>query len=63
MSPWQPGECVALRGMYDRRPWYVQSARVVKDSPAEVALLLLPGAECVFHSGYIDKERAGGWDR
>lgn len=62
---WQPGEIVALRGMYQRQPWYIQAARVVQDSPEEVALLLLPGAECAAPYGYIHQKHGpdGEWQR
>lgn len=62
---WKPGDNVALRGMYAGRPWYVQSATVVKDNPDEIALLVMPGAECVAHYGYIHQKHGpnGKWDR
>jgi len=41
------GDNVLLRGMYNHRPVYVQSCRVVKDTPEETALFIWPGAECV----------------
>jgi len=51
--------------MYDQRPWYVQSASVVKDSAQEVALALLPGAECAAPSEYIHGKHGERqhWDR
>jgi protein associated with RNAse G/E len=62
---WQPGENVALRGMYNHRPWYVQSVLVVKDAPTEVVLALLPGAECAAPSEYIHGKHGDShhWDR
>ncbi len=59
---WKKGDNVLLRGVYDGRPVYVQSLRVVKDTPEETALLILPGAECVAPSGYI-RYGHGTWDR
>jgi protein associated with RNAse G/E len=50
---WNKGDNVLLRGMYDNRPVYVQSLRVIKDTPEETALFILPGAECVAPSAYI----------
>jgi len=50
---WMPGEPVALRGIYNNRVWYMQSALVVHDSPEEVALAILPGAECSAPREYI----------
>jgi hypothetical protein len=63
--PWNPGDQIALRGMYQNRPWYIQSAIVVKDSPEEVALSIFPGAECVAPYGYIHQRHGpeGKWDR
>lgn len=63
--PWNPGDNVALRGMYQNRPWYIQSAIVVKDSPEEIALTIFPGAECVAPYGYIHQRHGseGKWDR
>jgi hypothetical protein len=62
---WNPGDQVALRGMYNGKPWYVQSVLVVKDSSDETALLLIPGAECVAPWGYIHQKHGnnGVWDR
>jgi protein associated with RNAse G/E len=56
MKTWQPGEAVALRGMYNQKPWYIQSARVVKDTAEEIALLVMPGAECAAPVGYIQQK-------
>ena len=63
--PWKPGDNIALRGMYAGCPWYVQSAIVVKDSPEEIALLIIPGAECVAPYGYIHQKHGsdGKWER
>ncbi len=62
---WQAGDVAALRGIYNQRAWYVQSAIVVHDKPEEVALAILPGAECAAPEGYINGKHgpAGQWDR
>jgi len=62
---WNEGDPVLLRGMYAGRPAYVQSTRVVKDTPQEVALAIWPGAECAAPHGYLHKKLADGspWDR
>jgi len=52
-SLWKAGDNVLLRGMYDHSLVYVQSLRVLKDTPAETALLIWPGAECVAPIAYI----------
>jgi hypothetical protein len=63
MTLWSEGDRVALRGVYDGRPVYVQSARVVKDTPEETALLIWPGAECMVPNGYLKHAHSPGWDR
>lgn len=60
---WNKGDNVLLRGMYNSRPVYVQSLRVVKDTPEETALLIWPGAECMAPSGYIHHGHNGNWNR
>lgn len=61
----KPGDAVALRGIYNRQPFYVQSAIVVKDTSAETALLVMPGAECVAPEGYLHKKHGdhSPWER
>jgi hypothetical protein len=60
-----PGETVALRGVYKQRVCYTQSARVIKDTPKETVLLVKPGAECAAPAGYIHKRHGDGtsWNR
>jgi len=58
---WNYGEVVALRGMIGQRPWIVQSCLLVKDTPQEVALLLLPGAECIMPESYIHRNHDDGY--
>jgi hypothetical protein len=48
----KPGDGCALRGIHNGRVLYAQSVVVVRDSPAEVALLLLPGANCRVPAGW-----------
>ena len=59
---WNKGDNVLLRGMYDNRPTYVQSLRVVKDTPKETALFIGPGAECAAPRNYIHHGH-DAWDR
>ncbi len=65
MKTWKPGESVALRGIYKNRVSYIQSAVVVHDRPEEVAVAVLPGAECSAPEGYINGKHgpSGHWDR
>ena len=62
---WETGDNVALRGIYQQQAWYIQSAIVVQDSPEEVALAILPGAECFAPEGYIHGKHGTSrhWDR
>lgn len=62
---WKPGDPVALRGIYNQRVSYIQSAVVVQDRPDEVALVIRPGAECYAPEGYMSGKHgaAGRWDR
>lgn len=62
---WKTGDTVALRGIYNQRVSYMQSAVVVRDYPEEVALAILPGAECSAPEGYMNGKHdpARLWDR
>lgn len=51
---WNVGETVWWRGIFRGRVWHAQSMIVVRDTPDEVALALLPGAEAVTPEGYAD---------
>jgi hypothetical protein len=64
-NTWAPGDAVVLRGIYNRRVWYIQSVMVVQDKAEEVALAVLPGAECCAPEGYIHGKHgpSGHWDR
>jgi len=55
LNLWNMGDNVLLRGVYENHPIYIQSLRVVKDTPEETALLIWPGAECVAPSAYIHR--------
>lgn len=62
---WKPGDTVALRGIYNRHISHMQSVIVVRDDPEEVALAMLPGAECSAPAGYMNRKHgnSGQWDR
>ena len=49
---WKPGDVIAWRGIYRERFWHVQPTLLVKDSPDEVVLTLLPGTECIAEETY-----------
>jgi hypothetical protein len=62
---WKLGDVIAYRGIYNQRVSYIQSAVIVQDHPEEVALAILPGAECYAPEGYINGKHgaSGQWDR
>ncbi|MDF1515928.1 MAG: DUF402 domain-containing protein [Anaerolineae bacterium] len=46
------GSTAVIRGMINGKLWLAQSVTVVQDSPGETVLLLRPGAQCAYPSGY-----------
>jgi protein associated with RNAse G/E len=61
---WKTGEVVAWRGIFDARIWHVQPTLVVKDSPEEIVLTLLPGTECTAEETYLKGKQSANrrWD-
>jgi len=61
---WKPGDIVAWRGIFNERVWHVQPTIVVKDSPEEIVLELLPGTECIAEESYPKGKKNGKrrWD-
>jgi Protein of unknown function (DUF402) len=59
---WQPGDVVAFRWMVNGRVMIAQANLVVKDTPEETALLILPGAKSVKPDGLWDSAERR-WDR
>jgi len=51
---WKPGDVIAWRGIYRNQVWHAQTVIVVKDTPEEIVMALLPGAECVAPEGYLN---------
>jgi len=51
---WKSGDVIVWRGIYRNKVWHAQTVIVVKDTPEEIAMALLPGAECVAPEGYLD---------
>ena len=62
---WNPGDQVVLRGIYNSHVWYIQSANVVHDTVEEVALVVMPGAQCAAPNGYINGKHGTdeNWNR
>ena len=61
---WKPGELIVWRGIYRQHIWHAQPLIVVKDSPEQTTLALLPGTECAAPEGYLNrkKEAKRRWD-
>jgi len=61
---WQPGEMIAWRGIDRGRIWHLQPTILVKDSPDEIVLALLPGTECMAEESYPQGKKNGRrrWD-
>jgi predicted RNA-binding protein associated with RNAse of E/G family len=49
---WESGDVIAWRGIYRERIWHVQPTILVKDSPQEIVLTLMPGTECIAEETY-----------
>ena len=63
-TPWKPGEVIAWRGIYNQRIWHALPVVVVKDSPTELVLAILPGADGFLTEGYSEGKQNGKrrWD-
>jgi len=51
---WNSGDVIAWRGIYRNQIWHAQTVIVVKDTPEEIVMALLPKAECVAPEGYLN---------
>ena len=51
---WRSGDVIVWRGVFRNRVWHAQTVIVVKDTPEEMCVTLLPGTECVAPEGYLD---------
>ena len=51
---WRSGDVIVWRGVFRNRVWHAQAVIVVKDTPEEMYVTLLPGTECVAPEGYLD---------
>ena len=61
---WNSGDTIVIRGIFNDHVCHAQSVIVVQDTPEEIALALLPGAECVDLEGYLKGKKNGKrrWD-
>ena len=55
---WQSGEVIVWRNVYRNTVWSALPLIVVKDSPQELVLALLPGAECQVEETYHKGKKA-----
>lgn len=55
---WKPGESIVWRGIYRNQVWHAQTVIVVKDTPEEIVVALLPGTECMMPAGYLDGKQS-----
>lgn len=60
---WKPGDVISWRGIYRGLIWHVQPTILVKESPEEIILTLLPGTECIADENYPkgNKKRYRRW--
>jgi predicted RNA-binding protein associated with RNAse of E/G family len=56
---WKPGDVISWRGIYRERIWHVQPTILVRDSPTETVLTLLPGTECIAEETYPKGKKNG----
>src|ERR1044071_4427585 len=49
---WKPGEIIVWRGIFRSQLWNALTVIVVKDTPGEIVMTLLPGTECRTESDY-----------
>ena len=49
---WKPGEIIVWRGIFRNQVWNALTVIVVKDTPEEIVMTLLPGTECMTESDY-----------
>ncbi len=62
---WQIGDIVAWRGIYRERIWHAIPTIVIKDTPQETVLLIMPGANCMVDENYASGKGKNGkrrWD-
>ncbi|HLO15105.1 MAG TPA: DUF402 domain-containing protein [Anaerolineales bacterium] len=61
---WKPGDIVVWRGIYRNQFWRAQATILVKDSPDELVLALLPGAEGMAEQDGAKRKKNGKrrWD-
>jgi protein associated with RNAse G/E len=59
---WKSGDVIAWRGIYRGQIWHAMPTYVVKDTPQELVLTILPGAVCKVDKDYGRKDGKRIWD-
>ncbi len=59
---WQPGQLLLWRGVFRGQVWQAQTVVVVKDTPHETVVALLPGTECMIEENYAAGSGVHRWD-
>ena len=61
---WKPGEVIAWRGIYRGCVWHAMPTIVIKDTPQEIVLALMPGTDCMVEENYAKGKKNGKrrWD-
>lgn len=49
---WKSGEIIAWKELYRERVWHAVSTIVIKDTPQEVVLAIIPGADRLIEEHY-----------
>jgi len=59
---WRSGDIIAWRGIYRNRIWHAMPTFVIKDTPQELVLAVLPGTVCKVDKDYGKKNGKRIWD-
>jgi protein associated with RNAse G/E len=61
---WNPGDVIVWRAIFRNRIWNALAVIIVKDTPEEIILTLLPEAECMTETDYAKGKKNGKrrWD-
>ena len=61
---WNPGDIVIGRGVYRERIWHVVPSIIVRDTPREIVMAIVPGSECMAEENYTRGIKNGKrrWD-
>ena len=61
---WKHGDVIVSREYHRERLWHAKSVFVIRDSPKEIVLSIVPGAECIAEEHYARRKKKGKrrWD-